>query len=118
MNKRQHKKYTKNDYPIWNCFEQEWCEEDCAECSYSAQKWLRKALKKEGYSMKGWSLFEVPVTGVFIFLNRRKNKEITLEYENKDKYAITVFDIDTCRNIPMGSIKQALTSPLQQKFKT
>lgn len=124
MNKRQKKKYIKNGYPInpfWYCSDWNWknCKNNCncSCCSYPAEKLFCKLLKREHISYYGWELLEVPTNEVFIFYNRKKNKEITLIYDKPaDDYTINVFDPITQLDKPMNSMKEALHSCYQNDF--
>lgn len=116
MNKRQRKKYLKTEYPIDNiryCINRESCDEDCTGCSYPAKKLFRKLLKKENLSWRGWKLAENPISGVYIFYNSKKNKEITLYMFPEKEYEITVSDPRNHIDVHMNSIREALHSPYQ-----
>ena len=94
--------------------------EECTTCgeyySFRAQKAFRKMLKKEGISVSGWRLAEIPATGVYIFYNGKKRKEITLETGDNKNFAITVYDFNTSTNIEYPSMATALKSRQQMFF--
>lgn len=119
MNKRQKKKYIKNEYPInpfLYCTDWNWknCKNNCNGCSYPATKLFCKLLKREHISYYGWELSEMPTSEVFIFYNIKKNKEITLIYDKPaDDYTINVYDPITHLDKPMDSIIEALHSCYQ-----
>lgn len=120
MNKRQKKKYMKNRYPIdpiSHCINRECCGEDCDGCSYPVKRVFRKLLKKEHISHSGWELSQAPISGVYIFYNHKKHKEITLIFYNSiNDYEITVYDPLGCENVHMDSILEALHSRYQNVF--
>lgn len=116
MNKRQRKKYIKNEYPIDSiqyCINRRSCDDDCYGCSYPVKYLFRKLLRKEKLSWRGWELSENPISGVYIFFNAKKNKEITLYYFPETGYEITVFDLLNQIDIHMDSITEAIHSHYQ-----
>lgn len=118
MNKRQKKKYMNNEYPIdpiLHCINRECCEDACDGCSYPAKSVFRRLLKREHISHSGWKLSEVPISGVYIFYNHKKHKEITLIYDEYG-YEITVYDPLRYENVHMDSIAEALHSCYQNAF--
>lgn len=120
MNKRQKKKYIKNEYPIdpvYYCVDREYCGGNCDGCSHPAKKMFRKLLKREHISCSGWELLQIPLDDVYIFYNHKKRKEITLIYDKPtNSYEITVYDPIKCEDTHMDSITQALHSCYQNAF--
>lgn len=57
-----------------------------------AHKFLSNQLKKEGFSLSGWRLVEIPASHVYIFHNKKKCKEITVIYDEKVGYTINSTD--------------------------
>ena len=124
MNNRQSKKEygrkiskNKRFYCIWNLCN---THEECLSCrtyhSLLAQKEFLKLLKREKLSASGWRYVENPTTGVYIFYNDKKKKEITLETGDNKHYAITVYDFYSCTNKEYKTMTDALKSPLQGYF--
>lgn len=120
MNKRQKKKYIKNEYPIdpvFYCVNRKSCGDECDGCSRPAKIMFRRLLKREHISCSGWELSQVPLDGVYIFYNHKKHKEITLLYDRPtNSYEITVYDPIECEDTHMDSITQALHSCYQNAF--
>ena len=59
-----------------------------------ACKFLANQLKKEGFSLSGWRLIEVPAPHVYVFYNKKKHKDITIIYDPKTSYTINSTDMD------------------------
>ena len=126
MNKRQSKKeYKKLGKSIRFCcsnYGTDVCEEpeECLMCeeyqSMLTKKTFVKMLKKEGFSTSGWKFAENPATGVYIFYNHKKHKEITLETGDYKSYAITVYDFHSLTNVAYLSMDDALKSPYHNFF--
>ena len=114
MNKRIRKKQMK--HPLYSnpraCINRESCDEDCDNCEYAAKAFLKKELKKYGYSISGWQLFEIPVSKIFIFECPKKNKEITLCEEEED-FSVHVADWKTHMFIRVSNVKEAMESNYQ-----
>ncbi len=53
------------------------CKEKFGACNF-----LAKQLKKEGLSLSGWKLMEIPANHVYVFQNMKKHKDITITVES------------------------------------
>lgn len=124
MNRRQAKKEYKKPLstdirflcPIWKCNSGEPCSACDGYFPVLAKRTFRKMLKREGLYISGWRLAEIPTSGVYIFYNDKKNKEITLETDNNKSYIISVFDSHLSGNIEYNCMSEALKSHLQNFF--
>lgn len=65
------------------------CKEKLDACNFLANQ-----LKREGFSLSGWRLDEVPAPHVYVFYNKKKQKEITIVYDEETSYTINSTDLD------------------------
>lgn len=105
MNKRIAKKFYKkfNNYELTarrSCTYCSNCMLGCANdylffCKeeHDAIKFFAKQLKKEGFSLSGWCLVEVPAPHVYVFYNKKKYKDITIIYDEKSSFTINSTDM-------------------------
>lgn len=90
------------------------CKEEQGACSF-----LAKHLQKEGYSLSGWKLTEIPATHCYVFFNNKKRKDITIIYDKeKSYYIICSTDLlwkysDHCNMYEHNTVTEALKSPWQ-----
>lgn len=117
MNRRIRIKQLKN--PLYSnvafCENLARCEDECDGCDYPAITYLKRQLKKHGYSLSGWKLFEKPTGNIYIFSCDKKNKEISL-YRSGDSFSIYVTDWKTHTDILFENIRDALESDIQNNY--
>lgn len=118
MNRRQLKKCKKNGFPIdmvKHCVNRDSCGDSCNGCHYPIDVFFRKLLKKDNLSFYAWEVLEAPARGVCDYHNRRKKKTVTIFFENKQGF-IFVTDPNSCYLKEAKSLKEALSSSLQNRF--
>lgn len=97
----------KSDYLIF-------CKERFEACNFFA-----KQLKKEGFSLSGWILSEIPAEHIYAFYNDKTDKDITIIYDTeKSCYTINSSDTfwvySTKNNLYRhNTVKEALNAPWQ-----
>lgn len=58
-----------------------------------AVRFLKTQLKKSGISLSGWRLSEIPIAHVYIFINKKKHKDLTILF-NTDKQIFEIYSTD------------------------
>ena len=120
MNKRQYLKCLARDYhvdAIKDCPNYGYsCEDECDGCNYPVIRRFRRQLKHEGIPVAGWALSEVPAPGVYIFVWRKKNKEVTFYPNAKEGEQFCVYNFDTTNDDCVPNIRAALSHPNQERW--
>ena len=117
MNKRQFKKHIKAcTHPVTHSLYNDYDEYDASGVyPLAAIRHFHKLLKREGIPKTGWYLDAIYTPGLYVFGNNAKRQEITLDYKD-NVFTITVWDMSSGRNIPMKSIREALSSSYQKEI--
>ena len=58
-----------------------------------AVRFLKTQLKKSGISLSGWRLSEIPIAHVYVFINKKKHKDLTILF-NTDKQIFEIYSTD------------------------
>lgn len=91
---------------------------DCKE-KHDVSNFLAKLLAKEGYSLSGWKLNEIPTAHEYIFYNKKKHKEVAVTYITEtSNFILGTYDMfwkySKVNNVHRhNTIKEALMAPWQ-----